>query len=101
MVEMYALLRKHDAGQQHLPEAVVSAIDRGDDEETKRLLMWGGFWGGAGSVDDLILFEMPWSPTFRVDKSDNDRLIVLLRLLRRDMVTLNILRPWSRPLDES
>jgi hypothetical protein len=38
---------------------------------------------------------MRWSPTYRVDKPDNDRLRLLLRLLRRDMMALNILRPWE------
>lgn len=100
MVEMQQLLRKHDAGQHEIPKAVVEAIDRGDDKEAERLLKWGGFWGGAGSVDDLILFEMPWRPTYRVDKPDNDRLRLLLHLLRGEMMALHILGPWNRPLEE-
>jgi hypothetical protein len=90
LTEMHELLRKHDAGQQQYPLAVVRAIDSGDGEAVTNLLNSLEFWGGAGSIDDLILFEIPWTPEFRIDKDDNERLRVLLHLVGREMVALNI-----------
>lgn len=94
VAEMHSLLQQHDAGQQRIPFAVIEAIDRQDYDEARRLLQWGGIWGGMGSIEDVVLYRIPWKPTFRIDEADNDRLKVLLQRLRLEMQNLNIVRPW-------
>lgn len=76
---MNDLLQKHDAGQQRIPLAVMEAIDRQNYDEATRLLKWGGIWGGMGSIEDVVLYRMFWSPAFRVDDAENDRLKFVLQ----------------------
>jgi hypothetical protein len=93
MTKMHELLVKHDEPQQRIPLAVIQAIDAGDHDKVAHLLNWGGFWGGAGSVDDLVLEKIPWAPRVdNIDQPDNEKFKHLIAALRGEMVTLGIHR---------
>jgi hypothetical protein len=74
LTEMRALLLKHDAAQQEAVLTVLSAIDDGDREIIKESLNSLSFWGGSGSILDLILHEVPWTAEFKRDVADDSRL---------------------------
>ncbi|MGA9418158.1 MAG: hypothetical protein WBV40_03335 [Candidatus Cybelea sp.] len=90
LLEMHQLLVKHDAGQQESTLQALRSIDTADQNAIAKSLNTSGFWGGAGSIFDLILFESPWTPEFRRDVPDDDKLRLLELDLIDEMVKLGI-----------
>lgn len=94
LTKIHALLVKHDAGQSEYVSAAIRAIESGDATVISASLNTLGFWGGAGSIDDLILTELPRTAAFRPDPVDEPRLRELLRGLLDEMRAANIAEPW-------
>jgi hypothetical protein len=88
LTEMHALLVKYDYGQQSYTSGAIVAVDSGDPGAILDSFNSLEFWGGAGSIADLILFELPWSPGFRRAVQDDDRLRALRWELWREMERL-------------
>ena len=93
---LYALLRHHDEPQQKYPLAVIEAIDAGDVVAVEALLNSLEFWGGSGSILDLFLQEIPWTPELREDKAANEQLRTILHRIRQEMLSLNIMQKRFR-----
>jgi hypothetical protein len=94
LAEMHRLFVKHDVGQQAYTLRALDAIGSREAEAIAASLNGLEFWGGAGSVLDIILFEIPWTAEFRRDVPDDDRLKVLRAELLRVMERLGIAEPW-------
>lgn len=90
---MHELLLKYDKGQQSCISGAITAVDSGDTDAILKSLNSPEFWGGAGSIADLILFELPWAPTFRRAVEHDDRLKALRWDLWREMQSLNVRKP--------
>lgn len=93
LTEMHELLVKHDKGQQSYTLGAIAAGDSGDVDAILKSLNSLEFWGGARSIADLILTELPWSTTFRRAVEDDDRLRALRWELWREMESLNLAKP--------
>jgi hypothetical protein len=93
LTEMHELLVKYDEGQQSYTSGAITAVDSGDADAILKSLDSLEFLGGAGSIADLILFELPWAPTFRRAVEDDDRLRALRWDLWREMQSLNVRKP--------
>lgn len=91
--QMHELLVKHDQGQQKATFAAISAIESGDRETIIKSLNGLEFWGAAGSVIDTVLTEIPWTPAFRRDVTDDNRLTLLELELLQEMSKLGIAKP--------
>jgi hypothetical protein len=91
--EMHTLLAKHNADQRETLATAIDSIDNRDDTALLSTLNSLSIWGGAGSILDLILFEIPWTAEWRPDAADNKRLRGLLLELLREMESLEIAKP--------
>lgn len=90
---MHALLVKHDAAQQKITLGAIKAVEESDRDAIIKSLNSVAFWGGAGSVSDVVLFEIPWTPAFRRDVPDDDKLTRLELQLLDEMANLGIAQP--------
>jgi hypothetical protein len=90
---MRSLLIKHDAGQQEAAAQAIEAVKSSNREAITSSLNTLDFWGGAGSIIDLILTEMPWTAEFRRDVADDSRLTMLELDLVNEMERLGIANP--------
>lgn len=88
--EMHALLIKHDSGMQSATFNAIRAVESLDREAIDNSLNTLEFWGGMGSILDLILFEIPWTPEFRRDVVDDNRKTLLELNLIDEMENLGI-----------
>jgi hypothetical protein len=93
LAEMHRLFVKHDVGQQKYTLRALNALESHETDAVATSLNGLEFWGGAGSVLDTILFEIPWTAEFRRDVPDDDRLKVLRAELLREMERLGIAEP--------
>lgn len=87
---MHQLLVKQDAGQQEYTRQALLSIGTSDQNAIAKSLNTLGFWGGAGSVCDLVLFEITWTPEFRRDVPDDNQLKLLELHLLDEMKKLGI-----------
>jgi hypothetical protein len=87
---MHQLLVKHDAGQQESVLEALRIVETSDQKAIAKCLNTLEFWGGAGSVSDLSLNEIPWTPEFRRDVQDDNRLTLLELDLIDEMQKLGI-----------
>jgi hypothetical protein len=94
LTEIHELLVKHDAGQSNCAAAAIRAVEGGNADAIATALNTLEFWGGAGSIDDLTLTEIPWTAVFRSDPVDQPRLRTLLGELLDQMQSANIAEPW-------
>lgn len=76
--EMHGLLVKHDSGQLEATRRALEAVESCDESEMKQELNALDFWGGSGSICDLILFD------------DDDRLTLLELAVIGEMQKLGI-----------
>ena len=77
--EMSALLERHNASSNHLFNAL-----HGDDEKMWAFLISNELWGGAGSVADQALLELP------DERRKLDRLMIRLGREQKKVGRVNV-----------
>jgi|GEM_PF-4548085 len=90
LADIHRLLVRHDAGQQESVLEALRVVETSDHNAIKKCLNTLDFWGGAGSVSDLTLTEIPWTPEFRRDVADDNKLTLLELDLIAEMEKLGI-----------
>ena len=98
---VHALLAKHDEPQRKHVMQAIHAAERSDDESLKRVLNSLEFWGGSGSIIDLTLSEIPWTPRMRIDKVDQAALDKFIGELIHEMQDLKITDPRTQDRQRS
>lgn len=93
LLKMHNLLVKHDAGQQKATARSIEAVKGLNRETIAESLNTLDFWGGAGSIVDLIVTEMPRTAEFRRDAVDDNTLTMLELDLINEMERLGIAEP--------
>jgi histidinol-phosphate phosphatase family protein len=94
LVRIEQLLSDHDNdGQAKYTMDVIRAIDDGNDVAISKSLTGIEFWGGSGSVDDVILQRIPWTPEFHTDVEAQAELRRLLGAVARESLALEIPMP--------
>jgi hypothetical protein len=90
---MHSLLLRHDAAQQKATARAIGALNSLNREAIASSLNTLDFWGGEGSIIDLILTEIPWTAEFRRDALDDGKLTMLELDLINEMESLGIANP--------
>lgn len=90
LVDMRRLLVKHDSDQQESTLEVLQCIEASDEKAIAKALNSLEFWGGAGSICDLVLYDIPWTSEFRRDVPDDNKLTQLELELIDEMEKLGI-----------
>jgi histidinol-phosphate phosphatase family protein len=91
------LLDKHGCEQASYVLNAIRAIDRQDDTAVNGAISALEFWGGAGSVADVVLKPIPWAPERGSDTEAQAELRHLLRAVARESLALGMPMP-SHPI---
>ena len=89
------ILRRNDRGQVEYVDHVINALKSGRVDEAYKELNGVNFWGGSGSVFDVVLYEAlgPLADKPFILSSDNQALRKTLRDMIDEMARLGIARP--------